>query len=107
MSFHVGQLVVCVDDSPLTAPPPPRPWIQWDRDMDGLLRGRVYTIRDSGIRSVCDVDGVRLNEIVRRPCPVTGTDPAYSARRFRPVDDTRIAVFRQALTSVPQGEEVA
>lgn len=74
--FRVGMKVVCVDDGRYPG--------QWhDPNLDGLTKGRVYTIRQVGL--VCWLDGsegVRLQEIFRDP---VDEDMPYFARRFRPV----------------------
>lgn len=86
--FHPGQFVVCVDDAPVTT-----------AIMDGLRRGHVYTVRWAGTGT--DVDGskfagIRVEEIVR-PSRDGSDDTPYSQRRFRPLDDDRLDVFRKAL----------
>lgn len=97
MSFHVGQLVVCVDDAPLNP-------LRISAREDGLRRGAVYTVRDTLTfrGEAC----VRLAEIVR---PIRSDDDFETpmlARRFRPVDEKRIEVFRKALISPRQPIEV-
>lgn len=95
-AFHVGQLVECIDDElptnldlETTIP-----------DLNGLTRGRIYTVRWAGRFTRNDGDthfGVRLNEIVRPE-----DDVPYLAGRFRPVDDSRLDVFRKALVRKPE-----
>lgn len=96
MTFHVGQKVVCVDDTKANVP------VALDR-MGGLTRGRIYTVRQNGLASW--IDGrpcVRLEEIVR-PFP----DTPYWAHRFRPVieRETSIEVFTAMLTPQPTKRE--
>lgn len=89
-SFHPGQFVECVDDAlsanlnlETTAP-----------ELDGLTRGRIYTVGWAGRFTRNDGDtiyGVRLVEITR------GQDVPYFASRFRPVDESRLDVFRSML----------
>jgi hypothetical protein len=97
MSFHVGQLVVCIDDSPH-----PELLVSGFRpvgDLDGLRRGTIYTIRDVNVPWISfRCPGVRLVEIARNN-RTTQTDPndepPYGTFRFRPVDEKRIEVFRK------------
>lgn len=95
VEFHPGQLVECVDaaipsniDLEFTVP-----------DLDGLTRGRIYTVRWAGrfTRNTGDtIYGVHLAEITR------GKEVPYFAGRFRPVDDSRLDVFRKALVRKPE-----
>lgn len=90
--FHPGQLVECIDDAlptnidlGTTIP-----------DLHGIKKGRIYTVRWAGRFTRNDGDtlfGVRLSEIVRPE-----GDVPYLADRFRPVDDSRLDVFRAMLT---------
>lgn len=104
MSFHVGQFVACVDtgDHP--------EWIPDGSvigDLDGLSKGIVYTVREIDVLAWDDTtDNIRLWEIVR-PTKLGIVDTPYDARRFRPVDETRLAIFRQALIPVPKKEPVS
>ncbi len=77
MAFFVGQLVECVDDRPgqITG-------------LRELRRGRVYTV------TFFSVD----------PFPrvaVDGSLHSWLPSRFRPLTDTRIAVFRKLLAPSP------
>jgi hypothetical protein len=101
VSFHPGQLVVCVNDDAFYGG-----WC-----VCGLRRGTVYTVRDTEECAGFYIPGVRLREIDRSICrnarhqfPV---DFPFGAFRFRPIDETRLAVFRQALTPVPTKETVS
>lgn len=95
MSFHVGQLVVCVDDAPNCFGHETR-----------VRRGYVYTIQQiipelAPWRVTEWSEGVLLIEVQpREECE------GFAAKRFRPVDDNRLAIFRKALTSAPKHEEV-
>lgn len=101
MSFHPEQLVVCVDDEE-------RPyWTHTGKfsagiDLDGLKRGTVYTI--AGIY-VPPAGGVCLilAEIKRQNIPVGNM--GFNARRFRPITDDRLAIFRQHLTPLPREQK--
>ena len=96
--FHVGQMVVCVDDTPLTLG-----GIQCT--LDGLTRDRVYTVRETGLYCPHGTGQpcIRVAEIYRETrygivdCP-------YAARRFRPVTErqTDISIFTDMLTSAPK-----
>ena len=101
-----GMRVVCVDD-------------QWPRlvlahaTIFGSCfptKGRVYTVREALAwdETVC----IRLVEI-RNP-DVTFFDdagnpvePAFRATRFRPLDETRLDVFRNLLVDLPKEEVLA
>lgn len=88
-NFHVGQMVVCIDDVPV---PGLRMWT--------LKKGRIYTIREIGLRSfVDDSPCIRLEEIVDRP-----GDVPYWERRFRPVRPTNIEVFHKLVAPHQGGE---
>ena len=95
--FHVGQMVVCVDDSvspanffiPATYP----------------SKGHIYTIR--GIQDLGNGLAVLLEEILNRPFPyATGdSEPSFLASRFRPVRQTSIEQFTSILNQAPQRED--
>lgn len=93
--FVVGQKVVCIDNVPRAAPP----WINYIGGMDGLTKGRIYTVREVGLISF--IDGyspcIRVAEIVRPT-----DDGPYLACRFRPVVErkTDISVFTRMLLEV-------
>lgn len=84
--FHVGQRVVCVDDSPV------------DGVYGPIAKGAIYTVAKVGIgrskwskKDVC----LHLQEV---PC-ATFFDNGYSHRRFRPLRErkTSIECFRALL----------
>lgn len=82
--WHIGQRVVCVDDKgvqPIVKP---------------LIKGRIYTIREITNYST---GGFRLHEIHNEPCSTTHgfLEVSYKARRFRPIDEKRIDIFRAML----------
>ena len=105
MSFEPGQLVECVDSSPLADGGGQFKFAF----LDGLTAGRIYTIRQTGFYTG-PFDGevaycVWLEEIDRRIWMVERDwpdEPPYLARRFRPLQDSRIAVFRQILARTPR-----
>lgn len=99
MSFHVGQLVVCVDD----AAHPEWPGIHRPC---GLRRGHVYTVRDANLRRH-GRDCIRLVEIFRPPLGSDESEPPFYEVRFRPIDDTKLAIFRKLLTDIPREVEQA
>lgn len=88
--FRPGQLVECLDDALPT---------NLDLEntipcLDGLTRGRIYTVNWSGMftRNTGETFyGVRIDEISREQ------DVPYYSSRFRPVDDSRLDVFRKTL----------
>ncbi len=83
MMFHVGQKVVCIDDTRREFG-----LREWD---NRLRRGIIYTIRWVGKY------GVKLVEINRRTRHVS--DTYYFADRFRPVIErkTDISIFTAML----------
>lgn len=109
--FHVGQLVVCVNDDPnafvcRVKLPPGNYWLH-EAGLDGLKRGHIYTIRDLGrLNKRFQIQQVRLVEIVR-PLDPDGNEAAYALERFRWLHDGELAVFRQHLAGVPKTEPVA
>jgi len=77
--------------------------------MGGLRRGVVYTIRDYLAHLVTGEPSVLLEEISR---PITngwaaGQDSPFSARRFRPLRDEALSIFRQSLEPAPRETETA
>lgn len=94
--FRVGQKVVCIDDrEPIILP-------GYLPGMDGLTRGRIYTVRRAGLCS--EYDGrpaICLYEINRL------FDSPYWAHRFRPIVErkTSIAIFTAILTPSPTKRE--
>jgi hypothetical protein len=86
MAFHVGQKVVCVDDTDQPAAP-------------YVVRGRIYTISD--MHEPRDGLGLYLEEV-----PCVETDDywgSFKAERFRPIIErkTDISIFTAMLK--PQG----
>lgn len=89
-NFHVGQSVVCVDDSSFYS------------SLDGLTKGKVYTVREVGLTSWMDgAPCIRVCEIVR-PYHPQSPDTPFWARRFRPVRKTSIEVFEAMLIKAPE-----
>jgi hypothetical protein len=94
MSFHVGQLVQCVESF---------------QSVPGItvpLKGRIYTIRE--ILTEGSESGFRLFEIVNAPyrcwAPIRGVvteEVVFVADHFRPLSDDRLAIFRQHLAPSP------
>ena len=100
MSFEVGQLVACVDDSgfePCDAPFP--------------SRGAIYTIRGTDMSWQEGTPVVYLEEIIRPPDPANaetnfpGGEIGFYARRFRPVRPTSIEIFRRAVERMPESAD--
>lgn len=91
--FRVGQRVYCVDAIPS---------FDWHRiDVNWPVVGCVYTIRGIMI-SIRGNACLLLEEVIneRRVCLEGFVEPAFSGRRFRPVKDTSIEVFRALLTPI-------
>lgn len=89
--FHVGQLVVCVDERQGVIPEP--------TPLAGLRKRAVYTVRTFTQGHVFRegvADAVWLEE-VSRP-----RDRPFAAWRFRPVDETKLSIFREMLVTPPK-----
>lgn len=105
--FHVGQLVLCADDD--FDPNQIRRWpgVTFPR------RGVVYTVRDAFVEPRFTPRPhdlfLRLVEIVNKPQEtyIGPYETMFGANRFRPLDDSRLEVFRQLLVNPPKQEEVA
>lgn len=100
MNIQVGMKAVCVDTSD-------RNFGDWPSfgTLDGLTRGRIYTIRAIG-----DYRGfpcVWLEEIARASDSSLNGEVGYSVRRFCPVIErkTDISVFTVMLTPSPTKRE--
>lgn len=91
MSFHVGQKIECIK---LTFNP------AW-RGKRRPVVGRIYTVRDVGVRHQGGVDceGVWLDEIIN-PLHPSGHEYGFFAACFRPVVErkTDISIFTAMLT---------
>lgn len=105
-NFHVGQKVVCIDDSGhINANGRRGTW----EDGDAPKVGAIYTVR----RSFTNEDGdaiLWLDEIRRGPIARKewGDDVGYGADRFRPVVErkTDISVFTAMLNPSKTREHV-
>ena len=105
--FKAGMLVVCIDDA----------WPPFIKAEQRLGRcgfpekGRVYTLRDVFIAPEVGVLVVRLCEIHNPAVAVFGDgrlgEPCWGAHRFRPLDESRLDVFRNLLVDLPKEEELA
>ncbi|MGE0290387.1 MAG: hypothetical protein AB7I42_25070 [Bradyrhizobium sp.] len=98
--FHVGQKVVCVDDQGHHAPWRPVS----TRGLDGLKRGRVYTVRAVGrYHMVACIWLVEIERAVDAEHPHLG-EPGYAPIRFRPLREkkTDISVFKEMLVTPPK-----
>lgn len=77
MGFHVGQQVVCVDAAHTNS-----------QDFPELIERAIYTIRWVGVDD--GIYSVRLVESTYRD--LWNSAQPYTARRFRPVTDTKSSV---------------
>lgn len=91
MEFHVGQEVVCVDDTEFRHKAPNRP-----------VKNCHYTIRETWLCPIDGEAGVYLQEIVNKPCRVVCDggkmairEPGWLATRFRPINPELTAIFRE------------
>lgn len=85
--WHVGQRVVCVDDS------------NWSDDhIKHPIKGRIYTIRE--IDTIGGIDGFWLEEIInpiKTYCDGV-CEAGFKRERFKPLDEKRLDIFREMLT---------
>lgn len=91
--FHIGQLVVCIDDT----------WDSTRADYGKLtypVKEMIYTIR--GIQTFKNGVGVVLEEIVNEPFPYSESfaEGHWRIDRFRPIQKTSIEIFTKMLTPV-------
>lgn len=95
--FHVGQKVVCVDDTPFG------PLRSYGTGLPVV--GRVYTVRRVAIwanwKRTEGGLGLWLDEFVR-PLASDGREHPFSARRFRPLRTTDISIFQAMLVTPPK-----
>ena len=94
MAFHVGQLVECVDD---------RPHGEWAGNsgcgrLDGLKANSIYTVISIVADYADNLPALELLEI-RRPLK-----RGFDTRRFRPLTEQRLAIFRSLLAPTPTKE---
>ena len=100
MSFAVGQLVVAVRG--------PDEWLPVFGEV-APLKGVIYTVRETGL---FETGSVRLIEIRNTPQQYwfngawLVTECAFVPEGFRPVVESRIAVFKKMLAPLPQREYV-
>lgn len=91
MSFHPGQRVVCVDDI-------------GQKPICTVVKGRVYTVAEYFVTDWRfdrpDMPAIRLEEFVYPVSPLGSA--AHSATRFRPLDESRLDVFRAHLVTPPK-----
>lgn len=106
MGFAVGMRVLCVDDIERHIGD-----IRYKRGLSGLTKGRVYTVRRfdpyhyDGVSEAAPT--VWLEEITRRHDPrIMYEEQGFLASRFRPLDESRLTVFRQMLVTPPTKELV-
>jgi hypothetical protein len=94
MSFHVGQLVVCVNDRF-------SPCEYWRAAVSSFPKlNAIYTIRS--MREAHGLLGLCFYEIVSRPAEFSEgfVEPAFNSKNFRPVKKTSIDVFERLLAPV-------
>ena len=99
--FRPGMRVVCINDSYT----PEGRLALAIHNIQKPKKGRVYTIRDVMSEPIQGHLVVRLVEIVNAPAPYINSDiiePFYLAKRFRPLDEKRLDVFRQHLVPAPR-----
>lgn len=93
MSFHVGQLVECIDDS---MPPGStrRESAQYP------IVGHVYTVRDVVPDGLITL--LRLAEIDNSHLKSAIGEPGFGSDHFRPLTEQRLAIFRRLLAPIPK-----
>jgi hypothetical protein len=87
MGFHVGQIVKCVDDRPCSL-----------TGRRQLQCGALYTVRSFWITPL-DKPAVLLDEIPWDTPNGAGSQYGWDGHRFRPLDESRLTVFRQMLVT--------
>lgn len=108
MAFHVGQRVVCVDDSATHFRVKQRFMgllRRWVPHKSVLTRGCVYTVSRVGVGYNLET-GEECPAIQVAEISLDG-DEALEAHRFRPLDESRLDVFRQLLVTPPGVKEMA
>lgn len=95
--FHVGQRVACI------AAPSRAAVRLFPSSVVFPEVGCVYTIRAfvRGMSLSGVVTGLVFEEIVNPSAP-TGVEYNFAMRRFRPVKDTSIEIFRSLLSPIPE-----
>ncbi|WCK01047.1 hypothetical protein [Agrobacterium tumefaciens] len=109
--FKPGMRVVCI--RPYTAPEEIAAALRWH--ITTPEKGIVYTLREvQPPEALGDGSGTAmpllLAEIVNRPVLYSDgsvREPAFASTRFRPLDETRLDVFRNLLVDLPKEEELA
>jgi hypothetical protein len=101
MTFHVGQLVACVDDKWEYSPS------KMEKCPNLPVRGMIYTVRAldaEGAIWLEEEGAVWLEEVVNPPAwfwdDTLFCEPSFYAWRFRPVRTTNIDVFREIVEPV-------
>lgn len=96
--FHVGQLVECVNGEPASE--------GGYGDETYPQKGSIYTIRDIYTCRVWGITKVRLHELVQEARRYSDGiyEPGFGADRFRPLSESRLAIFRQMLAPTPEHE---
>jgi hypothetical protein len=106
--FKPGVRVVCVFDD---WPPGFKEQEQLRHGSAFPVKGRVYTLRDVVISEDTRELLVRLVEIVNPPVVILWDgsigEPLWGAFRFRPLDESRLDVFRNLLVDLQKEEELA
>lgn len=106
--FKPGMRVVCICDD----------WPPGFKERETLrhgaifpVKGRVYTLREVIVTPDTGELVVRLVEIVNPAIVFLWNDtlgePLWGAFRFRPLDESRLDVFRNLLVDLPKEEELA
>lgn len=92
-----NELVCCIDDADTNA-----------FGIKEIERGQIYTVREFVepdeliaflLGGRLDEPGVTLQEVRRERVPDLGEVP-FRVSRFRPLDDSRLAIFRQHLAPI-------
>lgn len=86
-----GDLVVCVDDN----------WGE-HRNETCPIKGTVYTVRE--LFCIGGVAGLWLEEIINNPRQYLGSfgEIGFMEKRFRPVRDDSIDIFRELVANPPK-----
>jgi hypothetical protein len=98
MSFRPGDLVVCIYDGPICG----------FGDERYPQKGEVCTVREVGDDGIpwlrtCEHINPKHEYLLPSGC-FTFDEGQFSQKNFRPVVDSRIAIFRELLAPLPQHE---
>lgn len=102
MSFYPGQLVVYIKASGFELP-------GYGVEV-GLIKGRVYTVRDMFWSNYFAREQLRVNEVHNPILDYLGDglcECGFNPAHFRPITEDKLSIFRQHLAPSPKQTEDA